>query len=185
MSALCNDSCLFLMVFAPVQSSLFPLSLRWQRATPLKPSPSLTMLDAPPESCPSRRGRPCCCTREHLKTGGRDDTMALTAWCHTSTLWSKTCECFYMNMLNIIYTNIKVCMQSEYYLLPVTTWALTAGWFKGIVKHCSKVFIHCRAKKVDATVLLTKCGATINGWWAKHSLADLCLPSALKFTINM
>lgn len=87
--------------FQPSVADIFVLSvspdlydhLLWQRASPSKPSPSLTMSAAHPESCPSRRAPRCCCINGRQKTGGRDGTMESMAWCHTSISWSRMCEC--------------------------------------------------------------------------------------------
>lgn len=96
--------------FQPSVADIFALSaspdlydhLLWQRASPLKPSPSLTTSAAHPESCPSRRAPRCCCISERQKTGGRDGTMESMAWCHTSISWSRMCECLFCTILNVM-----------------------------------------------------------------------------------
>lgn len=90
--------------------------LSWQRVSPSKPSLSLTTWADHPGSCPSRRAPRCCCTSGRQKTGGRDGTMASTAWCHTSISWSKMCECFFYTVLNV----------TEQHTLQITyVWRLT------------------------------------------------------------
>lgn len=61
-----------------------------QSVSPSRPLPSLTTWAGQPESCPSRRGHPCCFTRGPPMTGGKAGTMASTDSSPISTSWSKT-----------------------------------------------------------------------------------------------
>lgn len=58
--------------------------------SPSRPLPSLTTWAGQPESCPSRRGHPCCFTSGPPMTGGKAGTMASTDSSPISTSWSKT-----------------------------------------------------------------------------------------------
>lgn len=68
----------------------FLLSRPSQSVSPSRPLPSLTMWAGQPESCPSRRGHPCCFTNGLLTTGGKAGTMASTDSSPISTSWFKT-----------------------------------------------------------------------------------------------
>ena len=61
-----------------------------QSVSPSRPLPSLTTWAGQPESCPSRRGHPCCSTSGLPTTGGKAGTMASTDSSPISTSWSKT-----------------------------------------------------------------------------------------------
>lgn len=120
--------------FQPSVADIFALSaspdlydhLLWQRASPSKPSPSLTTSAAHPESCPSRRAPRCCCISGRQKTGGRDGTMESMAWCHTSISWSRMCECLFLNVMeqHTIHLTHKshVWLTTKLKLWGVRTW---------------------------------------------------------------
>lgn len=104
-----------------------------QRASLLKLSPSLTMWDAQPVSCPSRRGHLCFCTSGLQKTGGRAGTTASTAWCLISTLLCRTCE-YQIQHLHCLQTEC-LNLRLEGALPNLNT------WFSHNIKHQNLAYI--------------------------------------------